>query len=389
MKVAVVGASGFVGVALVEYLLAKGIETVPLVGSTGNSWRFSSQGIKPRMVNVLDAHGMGRALSACTHVVNCVRGDDKVMLQGTSNLAKAALQAGVTRFVHLSSVAIYGDRPVPEATSENARTLAEKGSYGSIKLSQDEIVQNFAARGLSSIILCPPNILGPGSYFLLQILDSLLRRELPLADGGSSVCNTVDVRNLAHACFLALHEGSPTGDRYFITDDERVTWASVVDGVRAAAQITDRPAACTLAELRRLCERPIGPKPRLWDSVKHLVSSDVRQALRKDPLLAKVDAALRALVARHGSQVEDRFRLAIEGPVAVPHETGEAKINVGLSGQQLRGVWHHCDKAKAELGYHPVYSFAQSMAAFSNWLQGTRGMREPDWNDRKILFGYP
>jgi len=118
------------------------------------------------------------------------------------------------------------------------------------------------------------------------------------------------------------------------------------------------------------------------------VSSDVRSALRKDPLLAKIDVALRALVARLGPSAEDNLRLAIEGPIRNPHRSSDGRLNVRLSAQQLRGVWHRCDKAKAELGYQPIYTFAQSMAAFSRWLQSTRGMLEPDWGSRKILFGY-
>ena len=388
MRVAVVGASGLAGFAVVEYLLEKGIETVPLVGSTGNSWRLFSQGITPQLVNVLHPDGLSRALGGCTHVVNCLRGDENVMLQGTRNLVKEALRAGATRFVHVSSVAVYGDRPAPGAAVESAMPSVEKGGYGWIKLRQDEIVQRTAARGLKSIILCPPNIVGPGSYFLLEILGCLLRGELLLADGGSCVCSTVDARNLAHACFLALSEGSTNGERYFVTDDERVTWASIVDGLRAAGQIVARPPECTLDELRRTSEEPAVPKPRLWVSVKHLVSNDVRSALRKDPLLAKIDGALRAFVGGFGPQMEDRFRLAIEGPIKVPRKPGDAKMNVRLSAQQLRGVWHRCDKAKVELGYRPICTFARSMAAFSRWLQSTRGMLEPDWSSRKILFGY-
>ncbi|TMH85070.1 MAG: NAD-dependent epimerase/dehydratase family protein, partial [Betaproteobacteria bacterium] len=148
MRVAVVGASGLAGFAVVEYLLEKGIETVPLVGSTGNSWRLFSQGITPQLVNVLHPDGLSRALGGCTHVVNCLRGDENVMLQGTRNLVKEALRAGATRFVHVSSVAVYGDRPAPGAAVESAMPSVEKGGYGWIKLRQDEIVQRTAARGL-------------------------------------------------------------------------------------------------------------------------------------------------------------------------------------------------------------------------------------------------
>ena len=388
MKVAVAGASGFAGFAVVEYLLSKGIDTVPLVGSTGNSWRLFSRGLSPRLTNVLDREALRRALADCTHVVNCLRGDDNVMLEGTQNLMEQALRAGATRFVHLSSVAVYGDPPAPEASVESAMPAAAKGTYGWLKLQQDQMVQRMVGRGLSSIILCPPNIIGPGSYFLLDILRSLLGGELLLAEGGTCVCNTIDARNLAHACFLALGKGGSNGERYFVTDDEDVTWADVVDAVRAAGQIVTRPAECSLEELRGMSSEPPAPNPRLWPAVKHLVSSDVRSALRKDPLLAKLDGAVRALVARLGSRVEDHLRLAIEGPQKNLPPATITKPSFRLSAQQLRGVRHRCDKAKADLGYRPPCSVAGSMAAFARWLQSTRGMGDPDWSARKILFGY-
>jgi nucleoside-diphosphate-sugar epimerase len=320
-------------------------------------------------------------------VVNCLRGERNVMLEGTRNLIEEALRAGASRFVHLSSVAIYGDPPAPQAAVESAAPAAAKGSYGWIKLQQDQMVQRMAARGLSSIILCPPNIIGPGSYFLLDILGSLLRGDLLLADGGRSVCTTVDVRNLAHACFLGLSKGGSNGERYFVTDDEEVTWADIVDALRAAGQIAGRPTECSLEELGAMHRQPLARTPSVWASAKHLVSSDVRNALRKDPLLAKVDGALRTLVAKLGSRVEDNLRLAIEGPLKGPSDAG-GKPNLRLSAQQLRGVRHRCDKAKADLGYRPPCTFAGSMSAFARWLQCTRGMRDPDWSLRKILFGY-
>src|SRR3954469_20234652 len=168
MKVAIVGASGFAGYAVYEYLVANGMDVLPLVGSTGNSWRLLSRGITPQVVNVLDSRKLAHALRGCSHIVNCLRGEQDVMLRGTRNLVNEALRLRVTRFVHLSSVAVYGDPPTPDAALESAQPSVEKGTYGWIKLRQDEIVKKGADRGLSSIVLCPPNIVGPGSYFLLD-----------------------------------------------------------------------------------------------------------------------------------------------------------------------------------------------------------------------------
>src|SRR5437763_16354110 len=61
VRVAVVGASGLAGFAVVASLLEKGIETLPLLASTGNVWRLFSQGIPPQLVYVLHPGGLSRA----------------------------------------------------------------------------------------------------------------------------------------------------------------------------------------------------------------------------------------------------------------------------------------------------------------------------------------
>ena len=45
---------------------------------------------------------------------------------------------------------------------------------------------------------------------------------------GDAVCNVVDVNNLCHAIELALAEMHDRAERFFVTDDEPVTWRNVV-----------------------------------------------------------------------------------------------------------------------------------------------------------------
>ena len=387
-KVAVIGASGFVGTAVVEYLQARGVEVLPFVGSTGNSWQLLRRGLKPQVLDVLDAAAVERQLVDCPHVVNCMRGADDVMIKGLANLIGASLKNGVRRFVHLSSVAVYGDFPSPAAVDESGPTTTQQGTYGWTKLQQDQMIEQAAKRGLPSVILCPPNIFGPASGFLIQLLDALIRNQFLLLADEPQLCATVDVRNLAHACFVALDAKTNEGQRYFITDDERVLWPRLVERLGHAADLEVTVPTCSTAELKRMAQSSPAAKTSVWRSVKHLVSSDVRQALRKDPNIARLDTGLRRLVGKLGVSVEDRLRLAIEGPAPIPRMPPQGQPNVRLSGQQLRGVAHSCARAKADIAYSPVCSFEQSMAAFERWLVATRGMSEPEWRLRKGLFGY-
>jgi nucleoside-diphosphate-sugar epimerase len=367
MKVAIVGASGFVGSTLAERLRNRAdLEVVPCIHSTGSAGQIARLGISLTPLNLLDRDSVARTVRGCTHVVNCSRGDDEVMLKGLRNLLKACRSARVRRLVHLSSVAVYGDPPSPDSATEDGRAEPDPGSYGWVKLAQDRMVAEAAAAGLPATILCPPNISGVQSGYIEMIVGALLRGELALLEGGRSPCNLVDVRNLAHAIELALVSGPADGRRMLLTDDDPATWHDVVDSL--SPLVGNVPiSGISRDDLVRLIAAPETPRISLKKSVLHLVSSDVRAALRKDPLWAKVDAALRGGARLLGIRAEDRLRLAVEGPTRVLRGDRAPALNIRLCAQQLRGVVHRCDRARRELGYRPLYTFQQSMAAFRRW----------------------
>ena len=115
-RIAIVGASGFVGSTLVERLLVQARhEVLPLIHSSGNAWRLARLGIDLPAVDLLVQDEIERALRGCTHVVNCALGGADVMLKGFQNLLAASRKNKVERFIHLSSVLVYGDPPPPES----------------------------------------------------------------------------------------------------------------------------------------------------------------------------------------------------------------------------------------------------------------------------------
>src|SRR5207247_703436 len=114
-------------------------------------------------------------------------------------------------------------------------------------------------------------------------------------------------------------------------------------------------------------------------SLKHLISSDVRQALRKDPGWATVDTVLRRGVTRMGKTVENALRISVEGPTRVSKVMPGRRVDARLCRQQLRGVRHSCELAKSRLAYKPLYSVAESMEAFRIWYRVHHGMDSGVW----------
>jgi nucleoside-diphosphate-sugar epimerase len=368
-RVAVFGASGFVGATLVEqFSNSREIEVAPIIHSAGNAWRLARLGLDLQQVDILSKAEVDNAIRGCTHVVNCTRGDDAVMLKGLKNLLDASVRHKVRRFVHLSSVMVYGDPPLAE-NEDSTIPRMPKGTYARTKQVQDGMVRSAARHGLSSVVLVPPNISGVHSEYLAALVNLINAGQFVLMDGGRCPCNLVDVCNLTWAIELALSEGSGDGSRYFVTDGGACTWADVISDLERLKVTKARVGHVTREALENVAPVVVASRPSLIRSMTHLVSSDIREALRKDPLWKKLDMTLRGWIAKLGSSVEEPLRLWVEGPLPVVKRASIQQFDRRLCSHQLRDVRHSIDKARRELGYRPRYSYRESMDAFMLWYR--------------------
>jgi len=378
MRIVVFGASGFVGTAVVERLAKGGKDIVPAIRSDASAWRLIRRSdIQLCQLDILDHAALDEVLKGCTHVVNCTRGTSETMLRGLKNLLAASHRAGVQRFVHLSSVAVYGDPPPATSVNETAAANPVRGTYGWIKLQQDEMVSRAARDGLKSVVLCPPNITGPYSPFLLQIVGALRDGCFALVTGAHP-CVAVDVANLAAAVELSLTEGVADGGRYFVTNDDDLNWDQIIAEMSPLSDAGEIP----LIEadwLRSVLPDDNPPKLSPLRTVKHIFSDEVRHALRQDPLLARVERSLRNSVDHLPERAFMALQHAVSGTIHVPTVSRTLHLNLRLCGQQLRDVRHSCDRAKAELGYAPEISQSRSFQSFGDWFKYSNGRLSEWW----------
>ncbi len=130
-RIAVFGATGFVGATLVERLMESDEwQIVALINRPGSAWRLARLGIDLTQVNVLDKEQVINVTQGCSHVVNCSRGDRTVMLDGLENILAACQQNKIDRFVHLSSVMAYGDPPLAKRESDPLMPVSERSYAG-------------------------------------------------------------------------------------------------------------------------------------------------------------------------------------------------------------------------------------------------------------------
>lgn len=367
-KIAILGASGFVGSTLVEYLWNHdGYDVTPFAHSSGGAACLAHRGLILEQLDLLDQPALTRALEGFDYVVNCTRGDDIVMLKGMDNLIQAANRARIKKIVHLSSVAVYGDPPHPDSSAESAPAEPGATGYGAVKLAQDVKLQQAAARGLGAVILCPPNIIGPYSDYVIDIINSIEANRFRLLDEGRYVVNVVDVTNLCAAIMAAIGSEVVDGRRLFVCEPELLTWAQLC---AALAPIVRGPYAVesiSAEEFNR--HRPASqPAPQAaGNALKHLISDEVREAFRRHPTWAAIEGAAKDAVRLLGSKAENYMRDVANGPIKVDIAQCETPLDTALIAQQLRQVRHDPTNSFATLGFEPVRSFDQSMLAFRQW----------------------
>ncbi|QSJ21035.1 NAD(P)-dependent oxidoreductase [Nostoc sp. UHCC 0702] len=148
----------------------------------------------------------------------------EINVTGTVNIAKAAKNAGVKTFVHLSSVMVYGFN-YPENINETGPLCGEDNAYCQTKIEAEaELLPLNTPPDFGVIIIRAGDVYGPGSipWIVRPIL--MMRQNLfAYANDGKGVINHVYIDNLIDAIFLAI-EKETYGEIFNITDGKNTSW---------------------------------------------------------------------------------------------------------------------------------------------------------------------
>lgn len=143
----------------------------------------------------------------------------RVNRDGAARVARAALHAGVRRFVLVSSQAVTGPSRPGEALGESS-VPGPLTAYGRSKLAGEEAVRE---TGVPLSIVRPPAVYGPGDRAFLPLFRFAARGVVPLLGGGGQELTLVHVRDLARA-LLAVADGPATlGRTYHVGNATPVT----------------------------------------------------------------------------------------------------------------------------------------------------------------------
>lgn len=257
----VTGASGFVGQALCAELLRHGYFVRGAVRQVEG--RAALQG-EPVVVGAINAAtDWTAALGGCDVVVHLAARvhvmDDKAVdplaefretnTEGTLNLVRQAADAGVKRFIFISSVKVNGEGR--DAAYLESDTPAPADAYAISKWEAEQGLQRIAAdTGLEVVVLRPPLVYGPGVKANFLRLMQLVQKGWPLPLGAiRNRRSLLYLGNFVDAIRLCVEHPAAAGQTFLLDDGEPVSTRVLI---RAVAQAMGRPARLFAVPVRLL-----------------------------------------------------------------------------------------------------------------------------------------
>ena len=248
MKVLVTGAAGFLGGHLIDMLVERGDEVRAMVRPVEDaSYLRTLSGVEIVNGDLTNAASLKRAVQGVERVYNVGAktgpwGPESVYrainVYGLADLVHAAMDAGVQRIVHTSSITVYG-HSLHGVVTEDAPYHAEDNPYSRTKIEGEKLVADLVESGAPIVMVRPAWIYGPrDTASFAKYIERVESGKFFLIGSGQNIVPTVYVRDVAQGLIKAGDAGNEViGQAYTLANDERVTQEMYLNTIADALQM--------------------------------------------------------------------------------------------------------------------------------------------------------
>lgn len=239
MKIFITGIAGFLGSHIAEAFLNDGHQVVGCDNLIGGYIDNIPDGVEFHKVDLLERDKLRSLMTGCDIVYHtaCTAYEGlsvfspALIVENTTqisvNTMVAAIQTGVSKFIHCSSMARYGNLGEVKYTEE--MQCSPQDPYGIAKLATEKLLQNLSEiHGIDLVITVPHNIIGPRQKYddpyrnVASIMANLMlqgREPIIYGDGKQSRCFS-DIRDVLQCLKKVAYEPAAIGQIYNIGPDE-------------------------------------------------------------------------------------------------------------------------------------------------------------------------
>jgi 2-alkyl-3-oxoalkanoate reductase len=247
MKVLVTGATGFLGNHLVSALAVRGDEVRALSRGTGGESRRQETSIEIVRGDLKDRDSLRKAIAGVDvvcHAAAAMRGSWReyveTTIQGTEWMLKLSQEAGVKRFVHISSITVYrtwdhGREALIDETFPWDPDPVRLGPYVHSKIEAEKHAFRYLRQGLPVVVIRPGIIYGPGGRLMHPNVGYFVTKKVfLLVGGGDNPLPLTYVDNTIDGILLAISSDKAVGQVYNLVDGDAITQKEFLDRYRAA-----------------------------------------------------------------------------------------------------------------------------------------------------------
>ncbi len=242
MKIAITGASGFLGGALAEAYHERGDEVAALVRETSDSSMLEQLGVKIIVGELTESDSFTRLVEGADIAIHCAAMAtdfgpwDKfqaINVDATKLFFDACLKAAIPRVIYISSVAVYGNGRHHRGTDEEAayETIITD-NYTKSKIMAERIAYDYIDQhSLPLVIIRPGYIWGNGDKAVMpKMIEAIRKRQVAVINDGNNLMNLTHIENVVQGIMLAAENEKAIGRVYNITDGSKVTtWRFLED----------------------------------------------------------------------------------------------------------------------------------------------------------------
>jgi nucleoside-diphosphate-sugar epimerase len=281
MRVLITGGTGFIGSRLALRCLAEGHDVAVLGqentdAEASNRQHLEAQGAdvittsvteRERLFAVMQGIELVYHLAAAQHEANV---PDQhfwdVNVTGTQNLLDASVKAGVKRFIHGSTIGVYGSASSGVIDEQSPRQ--PDNIYGETKLEGEKRVL-LQREHLPVVIVRISETYGPGDYRLLKLFKAIQKRVFFMIGNGQNVHHLIYIDDLVEGLTLAATVAGAVGEtvvlagKETLTTDEMVATIAAQLGTRIPKWRAPLPLFQAVATVLEKSLQPLGMQPPL------------------------------------------------------------------------------------------------------------------------------
>jgi len=357
-RILVVGATGFIGRALIEHLLDLGAPGVSVFArSATKTIDWQRRGVNVILGDLTDAATLGNAVRGMDLVINLAydftagRAANETAF---ANLLDAVVDAEPKRFLHVSSVVVYEGWPDQDVTEDSP--LSQNGSdYVAAKISAEKSIATRVDRSKTTwVILQPTIVYGAGSWLWTDVIvDKMLAGKIAVTAGGRGLCNAVHVIDVVQGLLLAATRPVSGEQKFILSANEAVPWKQFLEAYEVM--------------IGKSCIVYLESSHDLKDEAAGAANSSARE----EPVKRR-ESALHALWRALDRRLSTRFKIRAKAALLrLTQRTNVPVFYPGPGDARLYAARGRCliDKARSELGYNPTLDLAKGMALTEEYVR--------------------